>query len=171
MGHADGKDVSHGLTGVDLEEIDTLLFTGITIFILLIYYVFSKDRALDKKFLALEKRLQVTLKTWQHSLEETLLELKVWNSIGQNKQQKEEKEGWRQKLEEMLEQKFLKFIHKSAQQRDKLKTWQHSLEENLLKLANQNKEDAAILELQHKEKLRLWKHGLEHKIQEAIEQH
>jgi hypothetical protein len=102
---------------MDLEKIDTLLFTGITIFILLIYYVLSKDRDLDKKkkFLALEKRLQVTLKTWQHSLEETLLELKVRNSIGQNKQQKEEKEGWRQKLEEMLEQKFLKFIHKSAQ--------------------------------------------------------
>ena len=71
----------------------------------------------------------------------------------------------------MLEQKFLKFIDESEQQRDKLKTWQHSLEENLLKLANQNKADAAILELQPKEKLRLWKHGLEHKIQEAIEQH
>jgi hypothetical protein len=53
----------------------------------------------------------------------------------------------------MLEQKFLKFIHESEQQRDKLKTWQHSLEDNLLKLANQNNADAAILELQHKERL------------------
>ena len=69
-------------------------FTGIAIYILLIYYVFSKDRALDKKLFALEKRLQVTL------------ELKVQDFIGQNKQQKEENEGWRQKLEEILEQKF-----------------------------------------------------------------
>lgn len=71
----------------------------------------------------------------------------------------------------MLKQKFLKFIDESEQQRDKLKTQQYSLEDNLLKLANQNKADAAILELQHKEKLRLWKHGLEHKIQEILEQH
>ena len=57
----------------------------------------------------------------------------------------------------MLEQKFLKFIDESEQQKDKHKTCQHSLEDNLLKLANQNKADAAILELQPKEKLRLWK--------------
>lgn len=45
---------------MDLKEIDTLSFTGI-IFILSIYYIFSKDRALDNKFLALEKKLQVKL--------------------------------------------------------------------------------------------------------------
>ena len=54
-------DILNGLTGMDLKEIDTLSFISIAIFILLIFYVFSKDRALDKKFLALEKRLQVTL--------------------------------------------------------------------------------------------------------------
>ena len=56
--------ILNGFMGIDLKEIDTSSFTGIAIFILLIYYVFSKDRALDKKekkFLALEKRLQVTL--------------------------------------------------------------------------------------------------------------
>ena len=103
------------LTWTNLKEIANLSFTGISIYILLIYYVFSKDRVLDKKFLALEKRLQVAL------------ELKVQDFIGQNKQQKEETEAWRQKLEEMLEQKFLKFIDESEQQRDKVKTWQHSL--------------------------------------------
>ena len=142
-------DILNGLTGMDLKEINTLSFISMAIFILLIYYVFSKDRVLDKKFLALEKRLQVAL------------ELKVQDFIGQNKQQKEETEGWRQELEEMLEQKFLKFTDESEQQREKLKTWQHSLEDNLLKLANQNKADAAILELQHKEK-----QGLEQKTQE-----
>ena len=75
------------------------------------------------------------------------------------------------KLEEMREQKLLKFIDESEQQRDKLKTWQHSLEDNLLKLANQNKADAAILELQHKKKIRLWKQGLKQKIEKSIEQH
>jgi hypothetical protein len=35
--------------------------------------------------------------TWQHSLEKTL-ELKVQDFIGQNKQQKEENEGWRHEL-------------------------------------------------------------------------
>ena len=49
------------LTWTNLKEIGILSYTGIAIYILLIYYVFSKDRALDKKFLALEKRLQVTL--------------------------------------------------------------------------------------------------------------
>ena len=64
-----------------------------------------------------------------------------------------------------------KFIDESEQQRDKLKTWQHSLEDNLLKLANQNKADATILELKCKEKLRLWKNSLEHNMQKIIEQH
>jgi hypothetical protein len=50
-------DILNGLTGMDLKEIDSLSFISIAIFILLIFYVFSKDRALDKKFLALEKRL------------------------------------------------------------------------------------------------------------------
>ena len=63
------------------------------------------------------------------------------------------------------------FTDQTEQQEDRDKIWKQSLEDNLLKLANQNKADAAILELQHKEKLRLWKHGLEHKIQEIIEQH
>lgn len=89
------NNISNGLMGINFEEMDTLSFATITIFILLIYYVFSKYRALDKKFLALEKRLQVTL------------ELKTQDFIAQNKQQNEETEGWRQKLEEMLEQKFL----------------------------------------------------------------
>ena len=62
-------DILNGLTGMDLEE----KVIVIAILILLIYYVISKDRALGKKFLALEKRLQVTL------------ELKVQDFIGQNK--------------------------------------------------------------------------------------
>lgn len=99
----------NGLTGMDLKEIDTLSFTSMAIFILLIYYVFSKDRDLDKKFLALEKRLQVTL------------ELKTQDFIAQNKQQNEETEGWRQKLEEMLEQKFQKYKDETEKQRDKLR--------------------------------------------------
>ena len=37
------------------------------------------------------------LKTWQHSLEETL-ELMVQEFIGQDKQQREENEGWRHEL-------------------------------------------------------------------------
>ena len=41
-------DILNGLAGVDLEEIDILSFTGIAIFILLIYCVLSKDRVLDK---------------------------------------------------------------------------------------------------------------------------
>ena len=49
------------LTVMNLKEIAILSFIGIAIYILLIYYVFPKDRALDKKFFALEKRLQVTL--------------------------------------------------------------------------------------------------------------
>lgn len=76
-------DILNGLIGMDLEEKVTLSFTSIAILILLIYHVLSKDRALDKKFLALEKGLQVTL------------ELKVQDFIGQNKQQKEENnKGW-----------------------------------------------------------------------------
>ena len=69
------------LTWTNLKEIGILSYTVIAIYILLIYYVFSKDRALDKKFLALEKRLQVTLK------------LKVKDFIGQDKQEKEENIG------------------------------------------------------------------------------
>ena len=71
-------DILNGLTGMDLKEIDTLPFIGIAIFILLIYYIFSKDRALDKKFFALEKRLQVTP------------ELKVQDFIGESKQSLED---------------------------------------------------------------------------------
>lgn len=66
------------LTWTNLKEIANLSFTGISIYILLIYYVFSKDRALDKKLFALEKRLQVTL------------ELKVQDFIGQSKQSLED---------------------------------------------------------------------------------
>ena len=62
-------DNLNGLTGMDLEE----KLIGIAILILLIYYVISKDRVLDKKFPALEKRLQVTL------------ELKFQDFISQNK--------------------------------------------------------------------------------------
>ena len=50
----------------------------ITMFTILDYHVFSKDRALDKKLSALEKRLQVTL------------ELKVQDFIGQSKQSLED---------------------------------------------------------------------------------
>ena len=71
-------DILNGLTGMDLKAIDTLSFISIAIFILLIYYVFSKDRDLDKKFFDLEKRLQVTL------------ELKVQDFIGQSKQSLED---------------------------------------------------------------------------------
>jgi hypothetical protein len=42
-------DILNGLTGMELKEIDILSFTGTAIFILLIYYIFSKDRALDKE--------------------------------------------------------------------------------------------------------------------------
>ena len=66
------------LTVMNLKEIAILSFIGIAIYILLIYYVFSKDRALDKKLSALEKRLQVTL------------ELKVQDFIGQSKQSLED---------------------------------------------------------------------------------
>ena len=83
----------NGLTGMDLEEKVTL-FTGIAITILLIQYVLSKVEALDKKFLALEKRLEVTL------------ELKVQDFIGQNMadaailelQHKEKLRFWKQGL-------------------------------------------------------------------------
>ena len=37
-------DILNGLTGMDLKEIDILSLTGIAIFILLIYYIVSKDR-------------------------------------------------------------------------------------------------------------------------------
>ena len=66
------------LTWTNLKEIANLSFTGISIYILLIYYVFSKDRALDKKFFDLEKRLQVTP------------EPKVQDFIGQSKQSLED---------------------------------------------------------------------------------
>jgi len=46
------NDIFNGLTVVNFEEIDTLSFTGSAIFILLIYYIFSKDRAQNSKFLA-----------------------------------------------------------------------------------------------------------------------
>lgn len=85
---------------MDLKEIDTLSFNTTAIFILLICYVFSKDRALDKTLCALEKGLEQPLekfideteqqrdklKTWQHSLEETL-ELKAQEIAGHNKQE------------------------------------------------------------------------------------
>ena len=66
------------LTWTNLKEIGILSYTGIAIYILLIYYVFSKDRALDKKFFDLEKRLQVTP------------EPKVQDFIGQSKQSLED---------------------------------------------------------------------------------
>jgi hypothetical protein len=48
---------------MDLKEIDTLSFTGLAIFILLIYYVFSKDRALGGgKIPCLRK--EITSRTW-----------------------------------------------------------------------------------------------------------
>ena len=86
-------DILNGLTGMDLKEIDSLSFISIAIFILLIFYVFSKDRALDKKFLALEKRLQVTIEL---RIKDFIgLELKFQDFISQNKQQKEKNKGWR----------------------------------------------------------------------------
>ena len=93
------NDILDALTGMDFKEIDTLSFTIVVIIILLIYYVLSKDRALDKKkeFLALKKKLHVTL------------ELKDQYFIGQNKQQKEEDEGWRQKLEGTLDKRIQQF--------------------------------------------------------------
>jgi hypothetical protein len=69
----------------------------------------------------------------------------------------------------MLEQRMQQLTDQTEQQGDRDKIWKQSLEDNLLKLANQNKADAAILDLQHKEKLRLWKQGLEWKIQKIIE--
>ena len=81
--------------------------------------------------LALEKRLQVTLK------------LKVKDFIGQDKQQKEENKGWPQELEETLEKRIPQFTDQTEQQGDRDKIWKQSLEDNLLKLANQNKAAAA----------------------------
>ena len=69
------------------------------------------------------------------------------------------------KLEETLEKRIQQLTDQNEWQGDRDKIWKQSLEDNLLKLANQNKTDAAISELQHKEKLRLWNQGLEQKIQ------
>lgn len=86
-------DILNGLTVVNFEEIDTLSFTGIAIFILLIYYIFSKDRALNSKFLALEKKLQV------------LLEQKFLKFIDDSEQQRDKRMSWQQELEETLQKK------------------------------------------------------------------
>ena len=51
------------LTWTNLKEIALLSFTSIAIYILLIYYVFSKDWALDKKILALEKKITSNART------------------------------------------------------------------------------------------------------------
>jgi hypothetical protein len=48
---------------MDLKEIGTLPFMSIAIYLLLIYYVFSKDWALDKKILALEKKITSNART------------------------------------------------------------------------------------------------------------
>lgn len=153
------NDILNGLTIVNFEEIDTLSFTGIAIFILLIYYIFSKDRALNSKFLALEKKLQV------------MLEQKFLEFIDDSEQQRDKLKSWQQELEETLEKRIRQLIDQIEQQGDRDRIWKQSLEDNLLKLANQNKAEAAISELQHKEKLRLWKQGLEQKIQVIMEQH
>lgn len=153
------NDILNGLTIVNFEEIDTLSFTGIAIFILLIYYIFSKNRALNSKFLALEKKLQV------------MLEQKFLEFIDDSEQQRDKLKSWQQELEETLEKRIRQLIDQIEQQGDRDRIWKQSLEDNLLKLANQNKAEAAISELQHKEKLRLWKQGLEQKIQVIMEQH
>jgi hypothetical protein len=50
---------------MDLEEIDTLPCTGIAIFIILIYYVFSKDRTLsgDRGDVCLRKEMTSNTRT------------------------------------------------------------------------------------------------------------
>jgi hypothetical protein len=67
----------------------------------------------------------------------------------------------------MLEKRIQQFTDQTEHQGDRVKTRKQSLEDNLLKLVNQNKAEAAVLEFQHKEKL--WKQGLEQEIQEIIE--
>jgi hypothetical protein len=71
----------------------------------------------------------------------------VQEFIGQDKQQREQNEGWRQELEKTLGQKVWYFIDQVKQQRDSNKIWKQSLEENLVKLINQNKVDVTISEL------------------------
>lgn len=55
--------ILNDLTGSNLKEINTLSCTGIAIFILLMYYVFSKDRALDKKNPCLRKEITSNTRT------------------------------------------------------------------------------------------------------------
>lgn len=120
---------------MDLKETDTLPVIIITMLSILVYYAFSKDRALDKKLLALEKGLEQKcrkmkigegswkrcqnercrtsqmrmnkekFKTWQHGLQETQ-ELTVQEFIGQDEQQREGNVGWRQEPKKTLEQKM-----------------------------------------------------------------
>ena len=52
-------DILNGLTGMDLEE----KVTGVAIFILLIYYDISKDKALDKKMACLRKEITSNIRT------------------------------------------------------------------------------------------------------------
>ena len=52
-------DILNGFTGMDLEE----KLIGIAILILLIYYVISKDRVLDKKIPCLRKEITSNTRT------------------------------------------------------------------------------------------------------------
>lgn len=62
---------------MNLKERNTQSLTVTTVFILLIYHAFPKDRVLDKKLRVLEKGFEDTL------------ELNVQDFISQDKQQKE----------------------------------------------------------------------------------
>lgn len=78
-----------GVTGLDLKEIDALSVIIITILSSLIYYVFSRDRALDKELGALEK-----------GLEETLEKMQIFKD--QTEQQRGSNKVWKQSLEDNL---------------------------------------------------------------------
>ena len=58
-------DILNGLAEMDLKEIDTLSFISMAIFILLIYYVFSKDRTLsgDRGDVCLRKEMTSNTRT------------------------------------------------------------------------------------------------------------
>jgi len=132
------NDILNGLPVVNFEEKDTLSFTGIAIFILLTYYIFSKDRALNCKFLALGKKLQV------------MLEQKFLRYIDDSEQQRDKLKFWQQELEETLEKRIRQLKDQIEQQGNRDRIWKQSLEDNLLKQANQNKAEDAISGLQHK---------------------
>jgi len=75
---------------------------------ILVYYVFSKYRALDKILWDFKKGLEDSIK----------------QSENNTKAQEKKNESWKKKLEKTLEQKMQNFVDQTEQQREKFKTWQ-----------------------------------------------